>query len=301
MHFRTAFAKHFHGLDAAVAPFVSTVSASRITPKLFRDLLPENNSGLPVIPQVMSKSAEDFIRMNKVLYRLGYKEVNWNLGCPFKPVRNKKRGSGLLPHPGLVDDILACVCTESPCKISVKVRLGVRDSSELETLVPILNRHPLSEVIIHPRTAVQMYSGHVDIDTFEKIYRQIEHPVCYNGDISDLAFFRPLRKRFPDLDRFMIGRGLLKNPFLCEIIKSGNPHIENAIPRIQAFHADLLSRYRATLNGDQTVLGKMKEFWSFLSISLSNGRKLFKKIKRTRRLDTYNDIINEFLAQAEWL
>ena len=45
--------------------------------------------------------------MAKALHDLGYEEVNWNLGCPHKPVRKKQRGSGLLPHPERVDALLA--------------------------------------------------------------------------------------------------------------------------------------------------------------------------------------------------
>ena len=153
MHYRRAFVRHFQGLDIEMAPFISTVSADRINPKLLRDVLPENNSGLPLIPQVISNKADDFVQMNIALHDLGYDEVNWNMGCPHKPIRRKQRGSGLLPHPDIVDGILDQVCDRSPVRISVKVRLGVSAPSELMQLIPVLNRYPLSEVIIHPRTA----------------------------------------------------------------------------------------------------------------------------------------------------
>jgi len=156
MHYRKAFVHHFQGLDIEMAPFISTVSAERINPKLLKDVLPENNSSLPLIPQVIGNKADDFVQMSIALHDLGYEEINWNLGCPHKPIRKKQRGSGLLPHPDTVDAILDQVCERSPCRISIKVRLGVSDPSELMQLVPVLNRYPLSEVIIHPRTAEQM-------------------------------------------------------------------------------------------------------------------------------------------------
>ncbi|MCF7848080.1 MAG: tRNA-dihydrouridine synthase family protein [Kiritimatiellales bacterium] len=300
VHYRTAFAKHFQGLDIEMAPFISTVSAGRINAKLLKDVLPESNSGLPLIPQVMSNNADDFIQMNIALHELGYNEVNWNLGCPHKQIRRKQRGSGLLPHPQMVDGILGKVCAESPCRISVKVRLGVESSEELTAMIPVLNRYPLSEVVIHPRTAVQMYEGTVDLGAFETACSQLDHPVCYNGDIFDLAFFQTLEKRFPETGRFMLGRGLLSNPFLCEIIKSGNPQVENAIARIKAFHDDVVARYESVMHGDQPVLGKMKEFWTYQMAYLSNGQKLFKKVKKAHRVSTYKDIVGEFLADAEW-
>ncbi len=300
MHYRKAFVRHFQGLDIEMAPFIPTVSAEKINPKLLKDVLPENNSGLPLIPQVIGNNAGDFVQMNCALHDLGYNEVNWNMGCPHKPIRKKRRGSGLLSYPDTVDAILDQVCERSPVRISVKVRLGVSDKSELMKLIPVLNKYPLSEIIIHPRTAEQMYDGPVDLDAFEEALQILERPVCYNGDINDLAFFNALKKRFPALERFMLGRGLLANPFLCEVIKSDTPETENAIQRITAFHEDVVSSYEAILHGDHPVLGKMKEFWTYQSTHLSNGRKMFKKLKKTQRLSTYKEIVSEFLADAEW-
>jgi len=239
--------------------------------------------------------------MTKALHDLGYEEVNWNLGCPHKPVRKKQRGSGLLPQPERIDSLLETICAESPCAISVKVRLGVSDPSELMTLIPILNRYPLSEVIVHPRTAEQMYDGKADLGAFALAFQELTRPVCYNGDITDLASFQTLDKCFPTLGRFMIGRGLLANPFLCEAIKSGNPNPENAIERLGAFHDEVLASYQTVIDGDVPMLGKMKEFWAYPSTNLSNGRKLFKKIKKASRIPTYQHIVKEFLAAAEWM
>lgn len=306
MHYRRAFVRHFHGLDIEMAPFISTVSAGRINPKLLKDVLPENNSGLPLIPQLIGNKADDFVQMAIALHDLGYEEINWNLGCPHKPIRKKRRGSGLLPYPDTVDALLDQICDRSPCRISVKVRLGISDPSELMKLIPVLNQYPLSEVIIHPRTAEQMYNGTVDLDAFEDALQILKLPVCYNGDINDLAFFKTLKKRFPEIDRYMLGRGLLANPFLCEEIKSELSYFmkyDNRIERIEriaAFHSDVLASYEAILHGDHPVLGKMKEFWTYQSTHLSNGRNMFKKLKKTQHLATYKAIVAEFLPEATW-
>jgi tRNA-dihydrouridine synthase B len=300
MHYRQAFVRHFHGLDIGMAPFIPTVRAERINPKLLKDLLPENNAGLPLIPQLIGNNAADFVHMAKALHGLGYDEINWNLGCPHKPIRNKRRGSGLLPHPEIVDAFLDEVFSESPCRVSVKVRLGVSSKTDLLHLIPVLNKYPLSEVIIHPRTAEQMYNGKADLDAFEEAFTVLTPPVCYNGDINGPASFRIVQDRFPSITRFMLGRGLLSNPFLCEIIKGGSSQTGNAVERIAAFHDDLLEAYEAVLHGDHPVLGKMKEFWTYQSVHLSNGAKMFKKLKKARMLSSYRSIVSEFLQEASW-
>jgi tRNA-dihydrouridine synthase len=284
-----------------MAPFIPTVSADRINRHLLTDVLPENNSGLPLVPQLIGNKADDFVQMAYALHDLGYEEVNWNLGCPHKPIRRKQRGSGLLPHPDRVDALLDRIVSGSPCRVSVKVRLGVSHSSELMKLIPVLNRYPLSEVIIHARTAEQMYDGYVDMEAFEEAYAALDLPVCYNGDIDCGAAFNAAKNRFPKIERFMLGRGLLANPFLCEEINLSHlRRCDNPIERIRAFHDDLLSRYEAVLRGDHPVLGKMKEFWSYQSTHLSNGRKMFKKLKKTQRVCTYKSIVDEFLSEASW-
>lgn len=313
MHYRNAFSRHFQGLDIAMAPFIPTVRADRINPRLLKDVIPENNSGIPLIPQLIGNNAADFVQMAVALHDMGYDEVNWNLGCPHKPVRRKQRGSGLLPHPDLVDAFLDHACDNSPCRISIKVRLGVADKSELMNLIPVLNKHSLSEVIVHPRTAEQMYGGVVNLHAFDEARKALKHPVCYNGDITDLASYQKISDRFPEIIRFMLGRGLLANPFLCEEIKHGGtpspastdsedavPPENDALQRILAFHEDVLSRYTAVLHGDRPVLGKMKEFWTYQSCHLSNGHRMLKKIQRTQHLSTYREIVGDFLALAEW-
>jgi tRNA-dihydrouridine synthase len=297
VQYRKAFAHHFRGLDLEMAPFISTVNAERINPKLLKDILPEKNSDLPLIPQLIGNNADDFVRMSHAIHDLGYNEINWNLGCPHKPIRKKRRGSGLLPLSDTVDALLDQICDRSPGKISVKVRLGISDSTALPQLIPILNKYPLTEVIIHPRTAEQMYNGTVDLDAFETAAQMLEPPVCYNGDLNTLAFFNQLTNRFPNINRYMLGRGLLMNPLLCEIIK-GDSDTGDPIERISAFHDELVARYENVLHGDHPVLGKMKEFWTYQSVPLSNGRKLFKKLKKAQRLSTYKAIVAEHLATA---
>ena len=113
--FRTAFADHFGGFDLAVAPFISSKRDHTFKPKYVKDVLPENNTTLPVVPQILSNVAEDFTALANHIFDLGYGSVNWNLGCPSRTVTGKKRGAdesvyelfGKKPNPSAfpVDEI----------------------------------------------------------------------------------------------------------------------------------------------------------------------------------------------------
>lgn len=299
--YRNTFARHFDGIDLAVAPFVSTVRCDRIKPSHIKDLLPEKNSGPPVIPQIMSNDPDGFIRMARMLFDLGYDTVNWNLGCPYRMVANKRRGSGLLSHPEMIDAFLEKTVAAIPNRVSVKTRLGRSHSHEIFKLMPIFNAYPMAEIIIHPRTGKQMYDGETDLEAFDACFGLSAHPVVYNGDINGIEAFRRLSERFPRVNDWMLGRGVLANPFLAGIIKRGRDDVPDKIIRIKNFHDDLFEAYGQVLYGSYHLLGKMNGLWVYLARSFKDSRKILKRIHKTRSIDHYRDLVARFFdSEAEW-
>jgi tRNA-dihydrouridine synthase B len=170
--FRRLYNRHFPGFTSALAPFVTTTSGNPAARSHFRDILPENNeNSLPLVPQLIGRSGEDFAcAAERLSSEFGFAEVNWNIGCPSGTVTAKKRGAGLLPHPDLIDAFLDHVCRTISCRLSIKMRLGLNDPLEYRALVPILNRYPIAEITMHPRTGSQMYDGSVNMEAFADFY-----------------------------------------------------------------------------------------------------------------------------------
>ncbi|MBI5559441.1 MAG: tRNA-dihydrouridine synthase family protein [Deltaproteobacteria bacterium] len=298
VEFRNIFVRFFPGFDRAVAPFISTFQGSKVKPAKFKDLLPENNTSLPVVPQILSKNADRFLATTAMLADLGYTTVNWNLGCPYPMVANKLRGSGLLPHPEMIESFLEKVCSQ-PLAVSVKIRLGRREAEEIYALLPIFNKFPLAEVIIHPRTGIQMYDGTVDLDTFGRCLELCRHPLVYNGDITSPAIYEKLAARFPTINSWMIGRGALANPFLPAQIK-GCKLPDNPLRTLSDFHDALLTCYRDMLSGPSPVLGRLKGLWFYLAGSFADGRKILKKIQKTKKIEPYLEITREVFNHGSW-
>lgn len=292
--FRNVYAKHFSGMDEAVAPFISTMGQQRLKPTRIRDVDPALNRRLFVVPQILGNVAEDFVFLARHLHDMGHRTVNWNLGCPHSKIAKKQRGSGLLLYPEKIDDLLSRIIPELPCNLSVKIRLGRRNKDEITRLLEVFNRHDLSEIILHPRTGVQMYTGTSDHDAFEKAAAGSRHPFVYNGDITDLAAYHRVRERFPGIRRIMIGRGLLSNPFLPEDIRGGAPESENRMARLSAFHDDLVAGYAEIFSGPGHLIGRMKGFWNYLGPSFADHKKPLKKILKSTTLDAYTDRVAAF-------
>lgn len=299
--FRNTFTRHFGGFDVAVSPFIPTVPATRIKNNHLKDVLPASNQDIPVIPQIIGNDSEDFIPLARRLFDLGYETVNWNLGCPFPMVAKKQRGSGLLPHPQKIEAFLEATLPAIPGRLSIKARLGRKKTDDILTLLTIFNRYPLDEVIIHPRTGQQMYAGEPNLDMFEKCLELSDHTLVYNGDINDLATFKLFSQRFKTLDRWMIGRGALINPFLPAAIQNGRNSAVDKVKAFKAFYDDLFEQYRQEFSGPGHLLDRMKGYWTYFSQAFKDGYKIKKKIHRTRKLDRYVDIVERFFEEeAEW-
>ncbi|MFZ2633544.1 MAG: tRNA-dihydrouridine synthase family protein [Desulfosalsimonadaceae bacterium] len=301
--YRNAFARHFAGFDLAVAPFINCINANKITPKYVHGLLPENNTGMPVIPQILSKSAEGFANLANYLTDLGYDTVNWNLGCPFPQVANKHRGSGLLPFPDKIREFLDAVIPSLRGRLTIKTRLGREHRDEILALMPVFNDYPIGELIIHPRTGRQMYEGTPDLSAFGDCLELSRHPVVYNGDIRTNDDFKRLSERFPKIDRWMIGRMALVDPFLPEVIKTGKDEISDTdkIGKIRAFHDDLFEEYSRTLYGPSHITDRMKGLMVYFLLGFQDTHNALKKIKKTRTPEQYIAAVNQFFdTEARW-
>jgi len=299
--YRNAFFRHFMGFDYAIAPFIMAVKTLNVRKTHIKDLLPENNKNIKVIPQILSNNSDDFTALSDILNEYGYDEVNLNLGCPYPMVANKQRGSGLLIFPDKIDNLLSEIFSKTKTKVSIKIRLGRYEPEEIYKLIDIINNHPLSKIYIHPRTGIQMYKGKVYLEIFEDIYHKFKHEVSYNGDIVNYETFIKLSTKFPTIKDWMIGRAALSNPFLPETIKTENLPINNKKGKIKDFHSDLLESYTKILFGEKHILDKMKEIWGFLTRSFSDGDKYFKKLCKVKTLNEYNIILNTLFKDEDWI
>ncbi len=271
--FRRTYHRCFPGaLDFAVSPFLSLTHGNLADAwKKIGDVLPEANAdSLPVVPQILGKEPVEFVELANRLFEVGYSEINWNIGCPMRRVTAKHRGSGILPYPDEVRTILDQVVPALKPRLSVKMRLGLNSREEIFALVPVLNDYPLASITLHPRTGRQQYSGQVDLDTFQQVYHLFRCPVVYNGDLCTPADYRRLRQRFPDIQDFMLGRGILYDPLLPLKIKGLIPE-EDKAQSLAAARRFIYALLEAILEGparDESKMRKVKEYWCLLRRSL---------------------------------
>ena len=299
--FREVYFKHFKGIDRAVAPFIVVSENSHYKKSSLKSLLPILHESVTVEPQILSKDPAAFTALVSLLEEAGFQSVNFNMGCPATAVVSRGRGSGLLPYPQNIRNFLEKSIPEINIPVSIKLRTGLFSHDEIFPILDVLNDFPLSEVIVHPRLGINKYEGPVQLDIFENVLPLIKAPVVYNGDISRESFLT-LKNRFAEVSRWMIGRELLKDPFLAEDIRnsmnnlnfnlSGSEAInEYRKIKIKDFHDDLLFAFSKIFEREAALVGKMKSYWYYMESLFPGKREEMARLRKILKLDDYRKIV----------
>ncbi len=296
--FRNVFKRHFGGVDKFYTPFFTGIHKEEHAKNLQgEEIDPRYNNVETLTPQILSTDAEEILRFAKQCQQLGYKEINLNMGCPFPRVANKKRGCGLLPYPDKVETMLDRVFDEIDTKFSVKCRLGYFSPEEIDAIIPIFNKYPLSELIIHPRIGKQLYKGEADVERFRALVPSINAPLVYNGDIVSVESFNRISNAVQPVNQFMLGRGILAHPFLAEQIKNDIADTDDKTERLHNYVLDLYEDRLRHAGGNPKVLGRMKELWSYLMNSFEEPQVVWRKIKKINALKEYEDAVETIFKE----
>ena len=290
--YRMAFKKWFGGIDLFFAPFIAGVTGNRVNPNKIKDLLPRVNDIDTTIPQVLTRDPKELILISNELADHGYTTVNWNLGCPFAKVAHKGRGSGLLPFPDIIARILESAIPKIKTGLSVKMRSGYHRHDEVYRVIEVLNQYPLNEIILHPRTGTQEYKGEANPQVFAACQTLTRHNLAYNGDVFSMEDFRRIGATIQP-HAWMIGRGALHYPFLPALLKGEQPCEETRRRHLQGFDQELYTLFSNHPCGREQVLGKMKAIWSYQVQVFDNALNVFRKIRKTRSTDEYQDVVGE--------
>lgn len=285
--YRNIHHEMFPGLDKYYTPFVSPTSNRDFKSREKRDVIPEHNQGLPIVPQILSNHADEFLYTAERLIEYGYREINLNLGCPSGTVVAKGRGSGFLSDLEGLNRFLGELFEKITVPLSVKTRIGRYDPSEFKEILAIYNKYPIHELTIHPRVRTDFYRGKPNWDVFEEALERSVNPVCYNGDLNSAEDYERFCERFPTVEQVMIGRGLIANPGLVRELQTGQAMTWQE----RLDYATILQHAYEEIMPETPVLYKMKEIWSYMAAAHPDSAKVWKRIKKTRHLTEYENVI----------
>ena len=114
------------GIKHYYTPFLR-MEGGGVRSKDMRDIRPDFNESVPVIPQIIIKSMKEFDYLVGIVEEKGYTRIDINMGCPFPMQAKHGRGSGLLTHTDIIEDIAKAITDKKGVSFSVKMRLGHRE------------------------------------------------------------------------------------------------------------------------------------------------------------------------------
>ncbi len=223
--YRNTFMKYYGGVDKVYTPFLSPNSTLKFTTREFKDIDPAKNDVNLTVPQLLTNKSEHFLWACGDIAALGFKEINFNLGCPSGTVVAKKKGSGLLFYPEELDKMLyeifdglemACSKTGADVPaISIKTRIGKNEPEEFYEILDIYNKYPISELTIHPRIQSDFYKAPIREEFFDYAVKNSKAPLVFNGDVNTIDGILSIEEKYESVHAIMIGRGLISNPGLA--------------------------------------------------------------------------------------
>ena len=279
----------FGGVDAYYAPFMR-VEHGEVRRKDLRDVNPERNAGIILIPQILACQPDHALMMVEALQQMGYRRIDINLGCPFPPIALHRKGSGMLAYPDLAEALFKALAGIEDVEFSVKMRLGWDKNDQWRDILPLMEMIKPVNIAIHPRTGKQQYKGELDMEQFEALLAVSPWPVVYNGSLRTIEDIEQTIQRYPTLAAVMVGSGLAANPGMFAPDATPDDY--------SRFHDLLVEGYTELLNGGEAQLVRhLQDIWqTFLP---NTNRKLFKAIRKSRTIDQYQNAAAAALADVE--
>lgn len=299
--YRNTYEELYGGIDKYFAPFIAPCEKYSMIPKEHRDLLPENNSSLYLVPQVLTNKSVLFNAALKELQSFGYKEVNLNLGCPSGTVCAKGKGAGFLKEPDNLKSFLEDIYDygeNNGLQISIKTRIGYSDPDEFYRLLELFNIFPVSELIIHPRIKSDLYKGVPRYEYYSYAISNAKMPLVYNGNVFAEADYNYVCSKVNSrIDTLMLGRGIISNPSLAAELKDGNKEFDYEL--FWKFHDSIYHEYQKIMSPDINVLYKMKELWTYWRSSFDGIDKEIKGLLKTKKFLEYEAYIQKIKNTLE--
>ena len=293
--FRQIHAACFGALDRYYTPFLAPPHVgSSFGGKAYKEIDPARNQGFDVVPQLLTKNADEFVWAAELLAKMGYREVNLNVGCPSGTVVAKGKGAGFLRSVDELDAFLGEICRRSPIPVSVKTRIGIAEDAEYDEILATYRHHPLAELIVHPRVQKDRYRGVPRREPYGETLRTAPFPVAYNGDIFTCGDMDALLAAYPETRHVMLGRGILANPALARML-GGGPAL--TLAELEGFHDKLFCAYEAEMGGNAVF--RMKEWWFYAKCAFADPLSVHRAVRKVRTVKDYRAAIERIFRDGK--
>lgn len=247
------------------------------------------SSDKPIIAQIWGKNPEHFAECAAALEDLGFSGIDLNFGCPDKNVNKTGGGAAMIKTPELAVECFRNAKKSTNLPVSVKTRLGWSKVEEYRDWLSILlNEHPAA-LTIHLRTKKEMskVAAHYElIPEIIKLRAEVspETKLIINGDIKNRAEALRLYEKYPEIDGFMIGRGVFQNPYCF----TNHEATKDELTELLYLHLDLYEKYNKK---HYISYEPLKHFYKIYINNFPGASELRAKLMETHSVEEAREVL----------
>ena len=260
----------------------------------------QNPTGRPVIAQLIGNHIPSLVRIARELQKHPIAGIDLNLGCPVPVVYRKNAGGGLLRDIARIDSILGALREAVHVHFSVKTRIGFDDPSVFEDLLAVYARHSLDLLTVHARTVAEKYRNIVHYDYVARAVEVMQCPVLVNGNVSSAESAQAALDQ-TGAKGLMIGRGVIRNPWLFQQIRQHRRGEPRFVPRgkdvLSYVHGLYEMRSREGVP-ESSYVNHMKKYMNFLALGVDPSGRFLREIRRVTTQAAFLDLCQEFLDHS---
>lgn len=244
----------------------------------------------PIIAQIWGKNPEHFAATCQALASLGFAGVDINFGCPDKHVNKAGGGAAMIKTPELAVECLCNAQANTELPVSVKTRLGWSKVEEYQEWLPILLAEHPAAFTVHLRTKKEMSKVPAHYELIPEIIKlrdeiSPETKLIINGDIRDRAHAMELHQQFPEVDGFMIGRGVFANPYCF----TEHQPTQEELMELLKMHLDL---FEEQSQKHYMSYEPLKHFFKIYINNFAGAKELRAKLMETHSVEEAREVIS---------
>lgn len=288
------------GCGLTVTEFVNCEGLARDVNRVWDKALPGDDEK-PASIQIYGRQPDRIAKAAAMCESRGAQIIDLNLGCPAKQVVSGNAGSALMKEPELCRAIFRAVRTSISIPMTVKMRLGWNSHQmNASEIAYMAQEEGASLVTVHGRTREEAYRGHAHWDLVKPITERLSIPVLVNGDILTREDAKEALKQ-SGASGIMVGRGLLRNPWLLRQISeesAGHPAFEPTLQERCSFVCRYMEMIEDLPISKAGAMGKVKCFLGYFTRGLAWSSQMR---ERAYRLQTMTEIRSAIVEYFELL
>ena len=286
--------------DVYFTEYFRVLPQSRLDPAILKSIT-HNPTGRPVVAQMIGNDITALVRTARELQQHPVAAIDLNLGCPVPIVYKKCAGGGLLRDPERVDQILGALRAAVEIPFTVKTRIGFEDADIFDELLAVFARHDLDLLTVHARTVKEMYRSAPRYEFVRRAVAAMPCPVLANGNVYSADKADEVLA-LTGASGLMIGRGVIRNPWLFRQIRERRRGAEIFRPRGHDVMAYIRALYEAVrVSGPRATaqVANMKKYTNFIGLGVEPTGEFLHRIRRVTTEAEFFGLCAEYLAHDE--